>query len=469
MTLFERAYSYFEEISKIPRGSGNEAEIAAFVESFASARGLLVIRDGANNVYIRKSASPGRENEPGVVLQGHLDMVCEANSDVVHDFTKDPIRLVRNGDILTADGTTLGADNGVAVALMLALLDDDSVSHPMLECIFSSDEEMGMTGMRAFDASVVQGRKMINLDSEGEGIATVSCAGGVRTTITLPADKRPVPERYETVKMSITGLFGGHSGADIHLGRANAVKTAARLLYAVSYDADVRIVSIHGGSKDNAIPRECTVVFATDSMEKALAAVEKEKNALNLCEDDRGFSVTLEKTAPAADSLTASDSLLRLLNDIPYGILGMCRGIADLVETSANLGVIRTEVEGVKITVSSRSSVESEIDKLQDTLSALAENAGGTSAHKNRYPGWEYRDGTPLQEKYKETFRLLYGREAKVVGIHAGLECGLFMEKVPDMDIIAIGPEVTNLHSPDETLIVSTYERLCVLVEEMLK
>jgi len=467
MTLFERAYYFFEEISKIPRGSGNEKEIASYVETFAKTRGLFVIRDGANNVYIRKNASEGREADDGVVLQGHLDMVCEANADVTHDFTKDPICLIRRGDLLTADGTTLGADNGVAVALMLALLESDTISHPQLECIFTSDEEAGMTGMDAFDASVVKGRKMINLDSEGEGIATVSCAGGVRTVITFTADKCPVPEGYETAKMSITGLFGGHSGADIHLGRANAIKTAAALLCAASYDADIRIISIHGGSKDNAIPRECTVVFATDSVDKAFAAIEKEKGALVLCDDDKRMRINLDKTERQSHSLAASTPILLLLNDLPFGVLGMCRK-TNLVETSSNLGVVRTDENEVKITVSSRSSVESELNKAEETLARLAKNAGAACAHYNRYPGWEYREGTPMQVKYKEIFRRLYGREAQVVGIHAGLECGLFMKKIPDMDIIAIGPDVTNLHSPDETLVVSSYERLCNLVTALL-
>ena len=469
MSLFERAYFYFEEISKIPRGSGNEAEVAAYVETFANTHGLFVIRDEANNVYIRKDAAKGRENDAAIVLQGHLDMVCEANADTVHDFTKDPIRLVRNGDILTADGTTLGADNGVAVALMMALLEAENLSHPMLECIFSADEEAGMTGMRAFDASVVKGRMMINLDSEGEGIATVSCAGGVRTVITLPADTKPVPERYETVRLTVKGLFGGHSGADIHLGRANAIKTAARLLYSASYDADVRLISLEGGSKDNAIPRECTVVFATNSPDKAAAAIEKEAASIRFCEDDKDFRALTEKIDRSDKSLAASDAVLRLLNDLPFGIIAMSKGIPGLVETSANTGIIRTGEDGVVITVSSRSSVEAELDKIEASLASLAVNAGGTFAHKNRYPGWEYKEGTALQTKYKETFRRMFGRDAAVVGIHAGLECGLFMEKVPDMDIIAIGPEVTNLHSPDETLVVSTYERLCELVAEMLK
>ncbi len=468
MSVFERAYFYFEEISKIPRGSGNEAKVAAYVEDFAKERGLSVVRDGANNVYIRKPASVGREADPGVVLQGHLDMVCEANGDVNHDFLKDPIRLIRKGDILTADGTTLGADNGVAVALMLALLESDKVSHPELECIFTADEEMGMTGMRAFDASLVRGRRMINLDSEGEGIATVSCAGGVRTVMTLSGEKKPIPERYETVVMTVKGLFGGHSGADIHLGRQNAIKIAARLLYSASYDADVRIVSLSGGSKDNAIPRECTVVFAANSHDKAASLIEGEAASLSLADDDRGFSVTVEKTAPADGSLLCSDALLRLLCDIPFGVLAMSKGIEGLVETSCNLGIVRTDEEGVTVTVSSRSSVEREINGLEAKLEELCRNAGGTAVHRNRYPGWEYKEGTELQRKYLDTFRELYGRDAAVVGIHAGLECGLFMQRVPDMDIIAIGPEVTNLHSPDETLYVSTYERLCELVERML-
>lgn len=475
MKLFDKAFYYFEEIEKIPRGSGNEEKISLYIEKFARERGLFVLRDGANNVYIRKDATAGRENDPGVVMQGHMDMVCEANAGSTHDFTKDPIRLVRNGDRLTADGTTLGADDGVAVALMLAILDSDSLSIPRTECIFTTDEERGMTGMRAFDASIVQGRRMINLDSEGEGIATVSCAGGVRTEISLPADAREIPPTYSVWRLSVSGLLGGHSGADIHRERANAVKLAAQLLQSIAETTDVRIVSISGGSKDNAIPRECQVLFAANDDEK-ITELRRAANARSIPElshpelkTNPDWQISIEATETANDALDCSDALVALLCAAPSGVRAMSKGIPGLVESSANLGVVRADQNGVTLTVSSRSSVETELDKMEAELSLLAEKAGGRAAHYNRYPGWAYRENTPLQRKYRDAFRKLFGREAKIVGLHAGLECGLFMEKIPDMDIIAIGPDVVDLHSPAETLYISTYERLCVLMEELLR
>jgi len=474
MSLFERAYFYFEEISKIPRGSGNEEAVSSYVEQFAKDRNLFVIRDSADNIYIRKDASAGRENDPGIVMQGHLDMVCEVNSGTPHDFLKDPIRLVRNGDILTADGTTLGADDGVAVALMLAVLESDTISIPPLECIFTTDEEAGMTGMRAFDTSVVKGRRMINLDSEGEGIATVSCAGGVTTNITFPCDTVPVPAGYSTWRITVSGLLGGHSGADIHLPRANAIKLAAQTLRNISEFTDIRIISVTGGSKGNAIPRECCIVFAAENGNRIADANRAEAFGdipfLHHPEFDinPNWKISTERTDTAAASLACSDALLGLLTDLPFGVIAMSRGIPGLVESSSNPGIVRADASGIDITVTSRSSVESELDQIEENLTLLTEKAGGSAEHHDRYPGWEYRENTPMQQKFLAAFRRLFGREAKVIGLHAGLECGLFMERVPDMDIIAIGPEVTNLHSPDETLLVSTYERLCVLVQDLL-
>lgn len=468
----QAVFHYFEEISGIPRGSGNEQAAAEYTEAFAKARGLFVIRDGHNNVFIRKPASAGREDSPTVVLQGHLDMVCEANSDVTHDFTKDSIHLKLDGDILSADGTTLGADNGVAVAIMLALLDSDNLSLPELECIFTTEEETGLAGMTNFDASVVKGRLMINLDSAGEGEATVSCAGGVRTHITFPADRLPVPDGFTAARVKLSGLAGGHSGEDISLGRTGAISAAARILSVAEKAADVKIISINGGSKDNAIPRECEAVFVTNDYETAKTAIIREYNNMksSLAEEDRDFSIEVSGVSGAAGFISQWRELLYLLNIIPVGVRTMSRSIPGLVETSSNLGVVKTDETSVHITVSSRSSVFTELDYMQALMESAAALAGNTTVeHKSRYPGWEFIHGSALQQLYLDAYRDLFGTEAKIVGIHAGLECGIFKQKVPEMDIISIGPDIKNLHSPDETLSVSSLERLYALLLEMLK
>lgn len=468
----KEVFYYFEEISRIPRGSGNEQAVAEYVEAFAKARGLFVIRDKNNNVFVRRPASHGRENSPAVVLQGHLDMVCEANSNVVHDFTKDPIQLLLDGDILRANGTTLGADNGVAVAIMLALLDSDTFSLPELECLFTTEEETGLAGMTSFDASVVKGRLMINLDSAGEGEATVSCAGGVRTHITFPADKLPLSDEYTAARMKLSGLAGGHSGEDINLGRTNAIAAAARILLMANDEAAIQLVSVNGGSKDNAIPRECEVVFAANDLEGAKEAILREYHnmKLSLAEEDMAFTVAVSDVSGVTESMSGGMELLRLLNIIPIGVHTMSRGVPGLVETSSNLGVVKTEGDGVYITVSSRSSVSTELDYMQKQIESAAVLAGAlTMEHKSRYPGWEFTRGSSLQQLYLRAYRDLFGTEARIIGIHAGLECGIFKQKVPDMDIISIGPVIKNLHSPDETLSVSSLERLYTLLLEMLK
>ena len=473
-TEFAPVLHYFREIAKIPRGSGNEAAISAYVEAFARERGYFCRRDEANNVFIRRDAAPGYAEHEPVVLQGHMDMVCEANTGVRHDFLRDPIEILENGDILTANGTTLGADDGVAVAMMLALLDKADLAAPAIECIFTTDEETGMSGMRAFDASVVTGRRMINLDSAGEGEATVACAGGVRTLFTLKPDRAPLSDTESVWKVEISGLAGGHSGEDIHLGRVMAAMAMARIASVLDAKCGIRLVRIDGGSKDNAIMRACTMVFATSAGETILRNVfETARDTITgtLVEADRGCVMTLTAVSDEWQPMTKvfSDRALYLLRSLPVGVQEMSRQIPGLVETSANCGIVRTLADTVEITVSSRSSVDFKLDDMEDRLRALGILAGAAVEHWNRYPGWAFRDGSALQKVYLDTWKTLFDRDARVIGIHAGLECGLFMEKVPDMDIISIGPDVRNLHCPDELVTISSMERLYALVLSMLE
>ena len=453
----------FKKLCAIPRGSGNEKGVADFLEAFAAERGLGFYRDAEQNVLISK---PGIGK--GIILQGHSDMVCEKNADVEHDFERDPIKIVEEDGIIRANGTTLGADDGVSIAIMLAILDDPSVTAP-IECLVTSKEEIGLLGMGAFDFSLLKGRAMINLDSVDEGVATVSCCGGVRTDITVPAEKSADGAPGYTLK--IRGLCGGHSGEDINKSRKNAILVALKLLRRV---AGVRFASIEGGSKDNAIPRECTVTFTSadpDVGEKIALAADSVRESLTA--DDRDFSATLE-TAEVGETfgeeLTAHVRTLAAV--IPLGVIRMFEDIEGLVHTSANFAVIHTLDDGVVVTVSSRSPDGETLDGLIAEADRVAADCGGHAEHRGRYPGWDYEKESPLRELYVETFDDLFGadgKKARCECIHAGLECGIVKGAVPDMDIISIGANVKDCHTPDETLEAASLDRLYLTVAEIIK
>lgn len=470
-----KVFSFFKAISDIPRGSGNEAAVAKFVYDTATAAGHHAVIDSANNVFVSAAATCGYEAHEPIMLQGHLDMVCEANRAVQHDFLTDPIKLVLDGDILHADGTTLGADDGVAVAIMLAILTSDDVPHPALECLFTTEEETGLTGMRTFDPAALgmKSRRLINLDSAGEGMATVSCAGGVRSHVYFKKRQSELrDEQYSTLNVSIGGLFGGHSGEDINLGRLGAVAAFARIMYSAMKVCDVRISDISGGSRDNAIPRECSANAAVADKDAFIAAVraEEEKLRHELVSDDAGFTVKI--TENDCNSFLSSDDsqkLINLLRVLPNGVKNMCMEIPGLVETSSNVGVIRENENSIEIVVSSRSSVSSRLDDLQALIESAAALTGASVEHIGRYPGWDFVSGSPMQTLYLETYKKLFNAPAEIIGIHAGLECGLLKGKVPDMDMISIGPDVRHLHSPDERLSVSSLARLYLLTCTMLK
>ncbi len=460
-------FRYFEEISAIPRGSYNEKGIADYLESFAGMHGLPCLRDSLHNVMIKKTGSRGKENLPSVLLQGHTDMVCEKNAATVHDFERDPIDLVLDGDKLRANGTTLGADNGVAVAMMLALLADDKIVHPPLECLFTAQEEVGLLGAANIDGSWIEAQTMVNLDSGPESTAIVSCAGGMRMDLT----KRFAPQTVcaQAYRISLTGLMGGHSGTSINRHRANANKLMGRILYALP---PFHLVSIEGGSKDNAIPRECFAVVTAQNAQALTDAVAAmaETIRLELGESDAGFCVGVEGIGETKEQMSTKDTkdIVSLLMIAPNGVLSMSHSMETLVETSVNMGVIRTNGNAVVFTFSPRSSVESKQDETENRIRLLGEAFSCDIRSYNRYPGWKYNPDSKARIVLQQVYRELFGSEIEIKAIHAGLECGILLSKAPQLDIIATGAEEHDVHTPDEYLVLPSVDRLWRLVKGLL-
>ncbi len=471
----EKLFYFFEEITKIPRGSGNEEAIAKWIEKFAIERGLFCVRDDVNNVFIRTEATKGYENEPAVLLQGHTDMVCEKNSDVDFDFEHDAINIyVDEHGFLRAKGTTLGADNGVAVAMMLALLDGECEEHPAVECLFTTEEETGLDGAKAFDYSVVKARRMINLDSEDDGEVVVGCAGGNFHKVTLPLSLCTFSGT--AVKISIGGLMGGHSGANINSGRANANKLLGRALLQIGNVCGLNLVSIEGGSKDNAIPREASAALSVSDVKKFGEIFEKIaceiKNELS--GEDGGFFMKWEvcENCEKCEKMADDESTCRIISfisSVQNGVLAMSTNIDGLVEFSRNLGIISTEGDKVSFIFSARSAIDSRLDFAAAEIESLARIFGGSSEQMGRYPGWEFAKISPLRKKYLDIFRKMNGYDPSVNVIHAGLECGIIKSHIPNMDIISIGPGMRDIHSPDEALDLASFEKTWKIVCAMLK
>ena len=459
---FPKLMKYFEEISAIPRASYHEEKISQYLVDFAKKRGLDHYRDKVGNVLINMPATPDKAHLAAVLLQGHTDMVCEKNAGVEHDFSKDPLKLYVKDGWLRADGTTLGADNGVAVAVMLALLDGELKSHRPIQCLFTVSEEVGLDGAKVFDYSRIYAEKMINMDSADEKVITAGCAGGLRSSVSLPVTRERA--EGELFKLTIKGLFGGHSGEDIHRGRANADKLLGRALYAVlSADGDARIVSVSGGTKENAIPREAQAILLCSDTEGVKAVCEKISREISeeLCIDDNSFTLSLEMTDTTMLPMTreCSDKVTFILSTVANGIFSMCQGLSETVEFSRNLGIVSTDENEIQLVFNSRSARESQIDRSIAELDAYAKQLGGVSEHYNRYPGWIYAESSEIRDEYTKAFVELFGFEPKVEVIHAGLECGIIKEALPNMDMISCGPVVVNLHSPDEALELSSFER----------
>ncbi len=468
----KKVIEFFSEINKIPRGSGNEKGVSDFLVKFAKDRGLEVIQDEALNILIRKPAYPGYEGKSPVIIQGHMDMVCEKNADKSHDFLTDPIDLIFEGDYIRADRTTLGADDGVAVAMAMAVLDSGDIPHPPLEVLITTDEEVGMNGARAFDTDLLRGRILLNIDSEVEGVFTAGCAGGARASVHLPVSRK-TPEGEFSFKLTVTGLKGGHSGVDINKERANANKLLARALKHVKAKVSTEVGEVFGGSKDNAIPREAyAVITASDkiALEKAVYGLNNELSA-EYSATDPGVRVLLEETA-SPQTVFTEESLNRVIGAlllIPCGIINMSGSIPGLPETSNNIGSVRTSEEQVVIVCALRSAVETRKDFVKSVIDSAAVLAGGYAEFAGDYPAWEFKEESVIRPLIAEVYERLYGKKAVVDIIHAGLECGLLGGKCPGLDMISMGPNILDIHSPDERLSISSTERTYKLLTEVLK
>ena len=465
----ESVFRFFEELTRIPHGSGNTAAASAWAADFAKTRGLRHRRDEMGNVVIWKPASPGYEDHPAVILQGHLDMVCVQESGMNHDFEKDPLELTVDGDWVKARGTTLGGDNGIAVAMIMALLDDASAVHPPIEAVFTVDEEIGLLGANGLDCADLRGRKLINLDSEDEGVLTVSCAGGSRCDI---VKEFPLTEAEGAVcTLAVSGGQGGHSGMEINKGLANAGK----LLGACLKEMDgVRLISLSGGLQDNAIPKEAEAVFLAEdpaALEAVRERCESEARAAFGAAEPT-LSLTLA-AAPAQrrQALSPADtqSAIALLNDCPNGVLSMSQDIPGLVQTSLNLGILCLKDGRMSLSSSVRSSVAAEKDALCARLEKLAARYGGSFSQRGAYPPWEYRRESPLRDVMVRAYRETTGREMVVEAIHAGLECGLFAGKLPGLDAVSIGPDLRDVHSTRERMSVSSVARTWAYLRKVLE
>ena len=471
----EKLFRYFEDLAAIPHGSGNESAVADWLVAFAHERGLEVIRDAWNNVLIRLPASEGREGEATLLLQGHTDMVCEKNNDTVHDFTKDPLKLRVTDGWLHAEGTTLGGDDGIAVAVMLTVLDGGVSSNPPIECLFTTEEETGLTGAANFDYSLLRARRMINLDNEELGILIAGCAGGIRSEVDIPINT--VPYALPRIEIELKGLCGGHSGGCIHMGRANANKLMARILTALFAAHPFRLVRMDGGSKDNAIPRECRAVIATEELEQSLAflsAYEKTV-AAELGEEDRGFHlITATATAEAKDramDTLATRRVLTVLTAAQDGVIAMSHDVPGLVEYSRNMGVVRTDTDKCRFTCvfSTRSAIEAQIDASVAQLDMLASLVGAKTRHHSRYPGWSFAKESATRDAYCAHYREVMGRDVEVTIIHAGLECGIMKNHLPDLDAISVGPDMQGIHSPDEKMNLASCEKFWEILRGMIE
>lgn len=466
-------FSYFETICGIPHGSGNTGQIADYLVKFAQERGLGWYRDSANNVVITKPASPGYEDADTVILQAHTDMVCEKDPGVEFDFTKDAISLIVEDDILRADGTTLGADDGISVAMILALLDDASLRHPKLEALLTSDEEIGMVGAFAFDCSHLTGHKLINLDSEYEGVLMCSCAGGANAYSTIPVDREEV--KLQLVELSIGGLASGHSGVEIDKGRANSNVLMGRLLGTLSEKVPCRLVKLEGGSRETAIAAAATAligvpeVSAAEAVEIAMAcgAVYAREYAAaepGLCVNAKATDVDTVK----ALSLESTARVIRVLLALPDSVQAMSMDMPGLVQTSINFGVLQLREDELYCANTVRSSMTTQKMWILDKVKAVVELAGGKTEITGSYPGWSYNPNSVVKDTILRAYKSLFGKEATVEAVHAGIECGLFADSIPNLDCVSIGPNMADVHTPREHVSISSTRRTYELLREVL-
>lgn len=470
----ERVLHYFEELSAIPHGSGKTKEISDYCVEFAKSHGLQWWQDASNNVVIVKEATTGYESAPAVILQGHLDMVCEKAADCDLDMDTQGLRLRTDGQWVWAEGTTLGGDDGIAVAMALAALDSDSLCHPRLEVVLTVDEEIGMVGAVALQPDMLQGRLMLNVDSEVEGVLTVSCAGGVRAACHIPVE-REVADGV-CCRIEIAGLAGGHSGVEIHKERANANMLMGRLLYSLSRELSVRLMELSGGQADNAIASasEAVVLVPTEEMERVRHLVQSDGSvfAHEYQTADPGLTVTLNWGADSKQLPLTAESTSRVISALmclPNGVQSMSMDIPGLVKTSLNLGILRLEETEAAAVFAVRSSVSTEKAMLCNRLECLTQLLGGTVTYQGDYPAWEYKKDSKLRNLVAEIYEKQTGKQPIIEAIHAGLECGVFAGKLPGLDCISLGPDLEEIHTPRERMNVASVARTWELLCEVLR
>lgn len=458
-------FEQFAKINAIPRPSKKEEKMIEYLRQFGESRGLETKVDETGNVLIRKNATKGMEGRPTIILQSHMDMVCEKLPEVNIDFEKDPIQTYVDGEWMKAKGTTLGADDGIGCAIELAILDSDNIEHGPIECVFTRDEETGLTGAEGMKAGFMTGSMLINLDSEDEGQIFVSCAGGRNTTATFTYTKEQSPEGCFFIKASLKGLIGGHSGDDINKKRANAVKLLARFLYQTQERYGIRLASFNAGRLHNAIPRDGIIVFAVPFDKKEQVRADWNIFATDVEEEyhvtEKNMEFSMESCEPESVlPQNVSTRLIQALQAVDNGVFAMCQDeeIAWLVETSNNVASIVTTDENVVIVASQRSNVMSALDNQAATVKAVFQLAGADVVQGEGYPAWKMRADSKLTALTVETYKKLFGKDPKVLGIHAGLECGLFSEKYPNLDMVSFGPTLRGVHSPDERLHIPTVE-----------
>lgn len=471
----KKVFYYFEEICSIPHGSGNLDGISSYLARFAKDRGLFHVRDASNNVIIVKEASAGYESVPPIILQGHMDMVAVKKNDCDIDLEKDPLRLNVEGDLIRAEGTSLGGDDGIAVAYILAILDSEDIMHPRIEAVLTTDEEVGMEGATAIDLSMLRAKRMLNIDSEEEGILLTSCAGGMRTDCHIPVT-RETDQGGIFLKVSVGGLLGGHSGTEIDKEHSNAIKLLGITLQQIHSKIPFRLADINGGEKDNAIPREAAAVVCiakdnrNDFIEELKRIETEEKNEKK--SKEKHLCIKAEEAECSAESVmdnNSTDRVLAFLVLLPNGVQAMSADIEGLVETSLNVGILRTCDSEVIASSAIRSAIETAKHKVNLQLQTLTKTFGGYTETHGEYPGWQFDPESKLRSDMVRIYRELFGKEVRVEALHAGLECGIMISKIPGLDCVSFGPDIFDIHTTEERLSISSTARMWDYLLEILK
>jgi len=471
----KKVFMFFEEISRIPRGSGNEKQASDYLVKFAKDRNLEVIQDAAYNVIIKKPGTKGYENSPPVILQGHIDIVCEKNQDTVHDFEKDPIKLIVDGDFIKAEGTTLGADNGNAIAIAMGILDSNDISHPPIEALFTTEEETGLTGAKVLDVSFLNAKRLINLDVGPEGKFYAGCAGGMRTKIGIPIELEKAKAGYKAFNLKIRDLKGGHSGALIHMELGNSNKLLGRALDFISAELDMGISYVSGGAKENAIPREADALICVnekdaDKLKKLVQELDAVlKSEFRVSDPNVALILNDAQMPKKVFSKKTAKAVLSAYLLIPSGMIARSLDIEGLTETSTNMGVVTTTDNEVVFSNATRSSVKTRKKLVARQMEALAALLGASVEIGSEYPAWEFNANSHIREVAVKTYEDMFKLQPTVTATHGGLECGIFAEKMPGVDIVALGPTAYGAHTPEERLSISSFARTWEFVKKLLE